>query len=167
MVLPPVRYRGVDFASITGCGAIAYAQWFFYWVTHNTYASSSLFYFPAMFHGAFSALKKETPNFAETLLPVSQNTWRHIPEEYIEPVHCCLSAVAQWLRCCATNREVAGSIPDYVIAIFHWQNPSDRTMALGSTQPPTQMSTRSISWGGKTGRCVRLTTLPSSWAIVT
>jgi hypothetical protein len=26
------------------------------------------------------------------------------------------------------------------------QNPSDRTMALGSTQPLTEMSTRSISW---------------------
>jgi hypothetical protein len=26
-------------------------------------------------------------------------------------------------------------------------NPSDRTMALGSTQPLTQMSTTSISWG--------------------
>ena len=39
-------------------------------------------------------------------------------------------------------------------------------MALGSTQPPTEMSTRSIS-GGKSGRCVRLTTLPPSWAIFT
>jgi hypothetical protein len=26
-------------------------------------------------------------------------------------------------------------------------NPSDRTMALGSTQPLTEMSTRRISWG--------------------
>ena len=26
-------------------------------------------------------------------------------------------------------------------------NPSDRTMALGSIQPLTEMSTRSISWG--------------------
>ena len=25
------------------------------------------------------------------------------------------TAVAQWLRCCATNRKVAGSIPDGVI----------------------------------------------------
>jgi len=30
-------------------------------------------------------------------------------------------------------------------------------MTLGSTQPLTEMSTRSISWG-KGGRCVRLTT---------
>ena len=29
------------------------------------------------------------------------------------------TAVAQWLRCCATNRKVASSIPDGVIGIFH------------------------------------------------
>jgi len=56
-------------------------------------------------------------------------------------------AVAQWLRCCAKNQKVACSIPDGVTAIFHWHNPSGRTMALGSTQPLTEMITRSISWG--------------------
>jgi len=76
------------------------------------------------------------------------------------------TAVAQWLRCCATNQKVAGSITGGVIGIFHWRKLSDRTMALGSTQPLTEMSTRSISWGVKSGRCVRLTTLPPSWAIV-
>jgi hypothetical protein len=35
-------------------------------------------------------------------------------------------------------------------------------MALGSTQPLTEMSTRDLSWGGKGGRCVGLTTLPPS-----
>ena len=29
------------------------------------------------------------------------------------------TAVAQWLRCCATNRKVAGLIPDGVIGILH------------------------------------------------
>jgi len=38
-------------------------------------------------------------------------------------------------------------------------------MALGSTQPLTEKSTRSISWG-KSGRYVRLTTLPPSCAVV-
>jgi len=33
-----------------------------------------------------------------------------------------------------------------VIGIFHWHNPSGRTMAQGSTQPVTEMSTRNISW---------------------
>ena len=50
------------------------------------------------------------------------------------------TAVAQWLRCCATNRNVTGSIPDGVIGDFHCHNnPSDRTMALGSTQPLSEM----------------------------
>jgi len=43
----------------------------------------------------------------------------------------------------ATSRMVAGSIPDGAI------NPSGRTMARGSTQPLTEMSTMSISWGVK------------------
>jgi len=62
------------------------------------------------------------------------------------------------------TRKVAGSIPDGVIGIFHWRNPFGRTVALGLTQPPTEMSTRNISWGGKGGRCVGLTTLPPSCA---
>jgi hypothetical protein len=57
----------------------------------------------------------------------------------------------------------AGSIPDCAIGIFHGHNPSDRTMALGSTLPLTEMSTMNISWG-KGGRCVGLTTLPPSCA---
>jgi hypothetical protein len=68
-------------------------------------------------------------------------------------------AVAQWLRHCATNQKIAGSIPDGVIGIFHWHNPSGSTMALGSTQ-----RLPGIFPGGKGGRCVRLTTLPHSCA---
>jgi len=49
----------------------------------------------------------------------------------------------------ATSRKVAGSISDYVVGIFHWHNPSGRTIALGLTQPPIEMSTRNISWGVK------------------
>ena len=48
---------------------------------------------------------------------------------------------------CATNRRVAGLIPDGAIGIFHWHNSSDRTVVLGSTQPLREMSTRSIFWG--------------------
>jgi hypothetical protein len=42
-------------------------------------------------------------------------------------------------------RKVAGSIPSGVIGLFHWRNPSGRTMALASTQPLTKMITRNIS----------------------
>ena len=38
-------------------------------------------------------------------------------------------------------------------------------MALGSTQPVTEMNTRNISLAGKDGRCVGLTTLPSASTI--
>ena len=67
-------------------------------------------------------------------------------------------------RHCATSRKVAGSIPDGVIGIFPSHNPSGRTVALGSTQPLTEMSTRNISWGVKGGRCVGLTNLTPSCA---
>jgi hypothetical protein len=57
------------------------------------------------------------------------------------------TAVALWFRYCATNQKVTGSIPDGFMEIFIDKNPSDRTMALGSTQPLTEMSSKSISWG--------------------
>jgi hypothetical protein len=57
------------------------------------------------------------------------------------------TVVAQWLRYCATHQKVTGSIPDSAMEFFIDINPSDRTMALGSTQPLTEMSTRCISWG--------------------
>jgi hypothetical protein len=44
-------------------------------------------------------------------------------------------------------------------------NPSDRTMALGSTQTLTEIRTRNVkkeTWGVKGGRLVGLTTLPPS-----
>jgi len=59
------------------------------------------------------------------------------------------SAVTQWLRCCATNRKVAGSIPDGVIGIFHWHNPSDRTMALGVESASTTNEHQDYSLGVK------------------
>jgi hypothetical protein len=52
-----------------------------------------------------------------------------------------------WLRHYATSRKVAGLSPDEVVS-FNLPNPSSRTMALGSTQPLTEMSTRNLP-GGK------------------
>jgi len=42
-----------------------------------------------------------------------------------------------------------GSIPSGVIEIFHWHNPSDRTTALGLTQPQTEMGTMNQSFLSK------------------
>jgi hypothetical protein len=62
-----------------------------------------------------------------------------------------------WLRHYAVNKKVVGSIPDEVIRFFSWRNPPSRTMALGSTQPLTEMSTWNLP-GVNGGRRVRLTT---------
>jgi hypothetical protein len=51
-----------------------------------------------------------------------------------------------WFRHCATRWKVTGSITDGITGIFCWHNTSSLTMALGSTQPLTEMSTRNISW---------------------
>ena len=56
-------------------------------------------------------------------------------------------AVAQLVE--ATRRKVAVSIPDGVVGIFYWHNPSDRATTAGSTQPLTEMSTWNISLGVK------------------
>jgi hypothetical protein len=37
--------------------------------------------------------------------------------------------------------------PMVSLDFFHWHNPSVRTMAMGLTQPPTEMNARNISWG--------------------
>jgi hypothetical protein len=58
-----------------------------------------------------------------------------------------------WLRHYATRRKVAGSIPDEVIGLFNWYKLSSRNMALGSTQPLTEVSTRNLPAGK--GRPVR------------
>jgi len=52
-----------------------------------------------------------------------------------------------WLRHCFTSQKFAYLIPSGIIRIFHWHNPSGRNMALGLSQPLTELSTRNISWG--------------------
>jgi hypothetical protein len=60
-----------------------------------------------------------------------------------------------WLMHYATSWKVTDSIPDHVIGFFNELNPSRGTMALRSTEPLTEMSTRNFS-GGK-GRLARET----------
>jgi hypothetical protein len=57
-------------------------------------------------------------------------------------------AVAKLVEALRYN-PVAGSILDGVTGIFYRHNPSDRTVALGPSQPLTEMSTRNIPWGKK------------------
>jgi hypothetical protein len=62
----------------------------------------------------------------------------------------------------AWSRKVADSILQ-VMGFLNCQNPSSRIMALGSTQPPTEMSTRNLP-GVKGGRRLRLTPYRHLWA---
>jgi hypothetical protein len=57
------------------------------------------------------------------------------------------NAVAQWLRSCATNRKVAGSIPVGLSGFFIDIKSFRSHYGPGSTQRLTEMSTGSISWG--------------------
>jgi hypothetical protein len=51
--------------------------------------------------------------------------------------------------------KVAFSIPDEIIGISNVPDPSSRSMALGSTQPLTGMTTKNLPAGVKIERAVR------------
>ena len=53
--------------------------------------------------------------------------------------------VVQVVEALCADQKVVGLIRDEVIGIFHLLNPSGHTVALGSTQPLTEISTRDIS----------------------
>ena len=70
------------------------------------------------------------------------------------------NAVAQWLRCCATNRKVAGSIPAGVIGIFHGHK-----ILPGPGVDSDSNRSEEYFLGVKAAGAV--ISLPTSWAIVT
>ena len=71
-----------------------------------------------------------------------------------------MTAVAQWLRCCATDRKVAGSISAGDIKSFRSH------CGPGVDSASNRNEYKEHFLGGKCGRCVRLTTLPPSCAVV-
>ena len=82
-------------------------------------------------------------------ITVARLLWQHF---FMVLLNICRSLYAVWNQLHISllpsrRQKVAGSIPDGVIGIFHGHNLSVCTMALGLTQPLTEMSTRNISWG--------------------
>ena len=77
------------------------------------------------------------------------------------------TAVAQWLRCCATNRKVAGSIPAGITRFFIYIKSFRSHYVPGVDSASNRNEYQKHFLGVKSGRCVRLTTLPPSWAIIT
>ena len=78
-----------------------------------------------------------------------------------------LFAVGQWLRCCATNRNVAGSIPAGVNGFFVDIKSFRTHCGPGVDSASNRNEYREYLLGGKGGRCARLTILPPSCAVVT
>jgi len=75
-------------------------------------------------------------------------------------------AVAQWLRCRAANRKVAGSIPAGVIGFFIDIKSFRSHYGPGVDSASNRNEYQEHFLGVKSGRCVRLTTLPPTCAVV-
>ena len=76
------------------------------------------------------------------------------------------TAVAQWLRCCATNRKVAVSIPAGAIGIFHWHKILPIAPWSWGRLSLWQKWVPGAFPGGKGGQCVKLITLPLCCSVV-
>ena len=73
--------------------------------------------------------------------------------------------VAQWLRRCATNRKVAGSIPAGINGFFIDIKSFRSHYGPGVDSASNRNVYQEYFLGGKGGRCVRLTTLPPSCVV--
>jgi hypothetical protein len=77
------------------------------------------------------------------------------------------TAVAQRLRCCATNRKIAGSIPADVNGFFIDIKSFRSHYGPGVDSASNRNEYQGYFLGVKSSRCLRLTTLPPSCTVVT
>jgi hypothetical protein len=98
----------------------------------------------------------------QVLVSLSAGLWQYSPNEISS--WCSLRArgsVVGW-GTMLQDGTLWVRVPLRSLDFFNWPNPSSRTMALGSTQPLTEMSTRNLPGGVKGGPRGRLTTSPPS-----
>ena len=76
------------------------------------------------------------------------------------------TAAAQWLRCCATNWKVFGSFPAGVSGFFIDIKSFRSHCGPGVDSASNRNEYQGHLLGGKGDRCVRLTNLPPSCAVV-
>jgi hypothetical protein len=100
--------------------------------------------------GTIHAVMEWTPKI-QSGYPINQNVERNISNTRCLRTIFCFTLI---MFSYAFNNivlcykpEGLGWVPAGVIRIFPWLNPSGRIVALGSTQPLTEMSTRNPSWG--------------------
>jgi hypothetical protein len=93
---------------------------------------------PGMFHLLWVLQKM---NFTFLLWVDKIIVWKHIPLWILRD-----RQWHSWLRNCTTSQKVTDLFPSGVFGIFHWHNTSGCPMALGSTEPLTEISTRKIFW---------------------
>jgi hypothetical protein len=110
--------------------------------------------------GSFSSRKASSCIYISVSRSSETNILVSLYMFYLDIRYKTLSKIAWLVAAIFYKPEVACSIPNEITAFSHWPNPPSRTMALGSTHPLAEMSTRSFLWL-KGGRRVRLTSLPS------
>jgi hypothetical protein len=128
---------------------------------HKCYDMGSLYFWIFRSGHFYSANSIIIDTFMETALIVVGFSTIFPPKLSLQSS----SKIPLW--CSGELYQIHALIPPIVPCIiafrdfFNLSNPSNRTMALESTQPLTGMSTRNLL-GVKGGRRVRLTTLPPS-----
>jgi hypothetical protein len=88
-------------------------------------------------------MMKEAPGSSETSV-LTRATRRNNPEDTILHSHRRENLKSYLPPVLTYITSVASSIPNVVIGLLSWSNPSSRTMVLGSTQHRTEMSTRNL-----------------------